>query len=224
MPNFETVIPNIKTIVPNFASTMLNYHIQELPNLRQDSEEKVFPKLDTYSQFGNKKMIERIAMEAGVHEGVVMATLDALPRALKNILLEGHSCKIDGLGTFSLSLAFCPSDEHYPERQGESRVGISRLNLKVDADFMRGLRKEAQFTKTDSKIVAVRPSKGHIEEHLRLAIKWFDTHTTLTLQEYANLAGVSASTASRELKMITANPNSGIISQGQGNRKVWVKG
>lgn len=175
---------------------MLNYHIQELPNLRQDSEEKVFPKLDAYSQFGNKKMIERIAMEAGVHEGVVMATLDALPRALKNILLEGHSYKIDGLGTFSLSLAFCPSDEHSPERQGESRVGISRLNLKVDADFMRGLRKEAQFTKTDSKIVAVRPSKGHIEEHLRLAIKWFDTHTTLTLQEYANLAGVSASTAS----------------------------
>lgn len=203
---------------------MLNYHIQELPNLQQDSEERVFPKLDTYSQFDNKKMIKRIAMEAGVHEGVVMATLDALPRALKNILLEGHSCKIDGLGIFSLSLAFSPSADHSPERRGERSVEVSRLNLKVDAGFMRELRKEAQFTKTDSKVVAVRPSKGHLEEHLRLAVKWFDTHTTLTLREYANLTRVSASTASRELKQITANPSSGITSQGQGNRKVWVKG
>lgn len=109
---------------------MLNYHIQELPDLHE-GEEKLFPKLTTYSQFAGRKM-RRIAMEAGVHEGVVMATLDALPRALKSTLPEGHTCKID------------------------------------------------------------------------------------------SLTGVSRSTASRELKQITSHPEWGIITEGQGNRKVWV--
>lgn len=52
-----------------------------------DGEEKVFPKLSTYNQFDNKKMIKH-AMEAGINEGVVMASLDAIPKALKNILLK----------------------------------------------------------------------------------------------------------------------------------------
>ncbi|MCQ2329164.1 MAG: hypothetical protein MJZ93_01230 [Paludibacteraceae bacterium] len=202
---------------------MLNYHIQELPDLQQDSEDIVFPKLDSYSQFDNKKMIRRIAMEAGVKEGVVMATLIALPHALKNILLEGHTCKIDGLGTFSLSLAFEPkTNEDGTNESNHRKVMINRLNLKVDSAFLSELREEAQFDWKDSRIVAVSSSKGQLEEHLRLAIKWFDTHPTLTLQEYAKLIGISRSAASRELKRITGNPDSGISTQGQGNRKVWV--
>lgn len=190
---------------------MLNFYIQELPNMH-DGEEKVFPKLSTYNQFDNKKMIKRIAMEAGINEGVVMATLDAIPKALKNILLEGHTCKIDGLGTFSLSLSF----------DGTMNPQVSRLNLKVDSEFMRELREKARFTKTNSEIVGVKASKGHIEEHLELALQWLCNHPFITLQDYANITGVSTSTASRELKQITENPESAITTEGKGNRKVWV--
>lgn len=198
---------------------MLNYHIQELPDLHE-GDEKLFPKLTTYSQFAGRKMIRRIAMEAGVHEGVVMATLDALPRALKHILLEGHTCKIDSLGIFSLSLSFDPNKQ--PQ--------ISRLNLKVDPTFMKELREEARFTRTDNNVVAVKPSKGHLEEHFHLLTEWFNIHTTRTnphphliLQDYANITGVSRSTASRELKQITCHPEWGITTEGQGSRKVWVR-
>lgn len=191
---------------------MLNYYIQELSNMH-DGEEKVFPKLSTYNQFDNKKMIKRIAMEAGINEGVVMATLDAIPKALKNILLEGHTCKIDGLGTFSLSLSF--DDGKNPQ--------VNHLNLKVDSAFMSELREEAQFTKTNNEVVSVMASKGHVEEHLELALQWLNNHSFITLQEYANLTGVSTSTASRELKQITENPNSGITIKGRANRKVWGK-
>lgn len=191
---------------------MLNYYIQELPNMH-DGDGKVFPKLSTYNQFDNKKMIKRIAMEAGINEGVVMATLDAIPKALKNILLEGHTCKIDGLGTFSLSLSF----------DGNEQPQVNRLNLKVDPAFMSELREEAQFTKTNSEVVSVKASKGHLEEHLELALQWLNDHQFLTLQDYANLTGVSTSTASRELKQITDNPDSAITTEGKGNRKVWIK-
>ena len=226
---------------------MLNYHIQELPDLHE-GDQTLFPKLTTYSQFAGRKMIKRIAMEAGVHEGVVMVTLDALPRALKSILLEGHTCKIDSLGIFSLSLSFKPSNSSNPSNLSNTsnnpvpeqsrktnssnhpEVMISRLNLKVDPTFMKELREEARFTRTDSNVVAIKPSKGHLEEHLHLLLDWFksrttDTHPhpTITLQEYATLTGVSRSTASRELKQITSHPEWGITTEGQGNRKVWVQ-
>lgn len=190
----------------------LNYHIQEL-SLRRDEEPRTFPKLETYNAFGNEKMIERIALESGLQEGVVMAVLDALPKALKNILLEGHTCKLDGIGTFSLSLAYDENKE----------VTINKLNLKIDAEFIKELRKEAEFERVQQEVVTVTPSKGCINEHAALAYKWLETHPFITLQEYANLTGVALSTASRELKAICHNPDYGISSKGAGPRKFWVK-
>ena len=34
VPNLETIVSNFETIVPDPATAMLNYHIQELPNLQ----------------------------------------------------------------------------------------------------------------------------------------------------------------------------------------------
>lgn len=190
----------------------LNYHIQELPKMRGE-EQRVFPKLETYNMFDNEKMVERIALESGLQEGAVMAVLNALPKALKNILLEGHTCKLDGIGSFSLSLTF----------DDEKEVTIKKLNLKVDTDFMEELRREAEFEKVQQEVVMVKPSKGRIEEHAALACEWLETHPFITLQEYAYLAGVSTTTASRELKFICQNPRFGIASKGYKQNKVWVK-
>ena len=83
----------------------INYQIQELPDALE-GERRTYPRPLTYNQFGHKKMASRIAMESGVQRGVVEAVLTGLPDAIKHILLEGHTVKINGLGTFSLSLAF----------------------------------------------------------------------------------------------------------------------
>ena len=190
----------------------LNYHIQELPQMRGE-EQRIFPKLETYSVFDNEKMVERIALESGLQEGAVMAVLNALPKALKNILLEGHTCKLDGIGTFSVSLTF----------DSEKEVTINRLNLKVDTNFMDELRKEAEFEKVQPEVVPVKPSKGRIDEHVALVHEWLQTHPFITLQEYANLVEVSYTTASRELKAICQNPVFGITSKGKKQTKVWVK-
>lgn len=190
----------------------LNYHIQELPQMRGE-EQRIFPKLETYSVFDNEKMVERIALESGLQEGTVMAVLNALPKALKNILLEGHTCKLDGIGTFSVSLTF----------DSEKEVTINRLNLKVDTNFMDELRKEAEFEKVQPEVVPVKPSKGRIDEHVSLVHEWLQTHPFITLQEYANLVEVSYTTASRELKAICQNPSFGITSKGKKQTKVWVK-
>ena len=191
----------------------LNYHIQELPPDMHDGEQKLYPRVETYTVFDNPKMVKRISMEAGVQEGLVMAVLKALPGALKNILLEGHTCKIDGLGSFSVSLSF----------GADGGVEVSRLNLKTDPEFLSALREEAELVKVQTEVVKVARAKGHFQEHYVLLKEWLDKHPNITLQKYAQLMGVSAATASRELKRMCADKESGISSKGAGAWKVWVK-
>ena len=212
---FATHIAKLGTQIANLEISLImaiNYHIQELPDMH-NGKQKLFPKAETYSTFNNKKMVKRIALESGLQEGAVLAVLDALPKALKNILLEGHTCKIDGFGTFSLSLSF----------NEDGRVGINRMNLKVDSNLIGELREEAQFNKVQSDVVLVASSKRDFAKHVELLSEWLTLHESITLQEYANLIRTSTSTASRELKKICAIEESKITSSGIGARKIWVK-
>lgn len=176
-------------------------------------KQKLYPKVETYTVFDNQKMMKQISMQCGLQEGVVMAVLNALPATLKRILLEGHTCKIDGFGTFSVSLSFDAGGD----------VAISRLNLKADPDFLSQLREEADLVKVQTDVVKVARSKGHLPQRYERLVQWLDKHSGITLQEYANLMGVSASTASRELKKLCADKRYGIASRGVGAWKKWVK-
>ena len=190
----------------------IKYHVQQLPQMRQ-GEQAQYPVPETYTQFDNKRMVARIAMESGIQDGAILGTLNGLPKALKAFLLEGHSCKIDGLGTFSLSLEF----------DKNRQVSIKRLNLKIDQEFMQELQKEAEFVMSTPDVVQAAPSKGHRDEHFALLAKWLDHHTQITLQEYANLINVSTATASRELNYFASNSQYGITGSGPTNRKCWIK-
>lgn len=191
----------------------LNYHIQEMPSEMYGSEKKLFPKVETYTVFDNQKMVKRISMESGIQEGAVTAVLNALPAALKRILLEGHTCKIDRLGTFSVSLSY----------NADGDVAISRLNLKADPDFLSQLRAEADLVKVQTEVVRVSRSKGRLSQRYELLMQWLERHSGITLQEYANLVGVSTSTASRELKSLCEDRRYGIACKGTGAWKQWVK-
>ena len=191
----------------------LNYHIQEMPSDMYGGEQKLYPKVETYTVFDNEKMMQQIAVQSGLQEGVVMAVLKALPGTLKRILLEGHTCKIDGFGTFSVSLSY----------DAGGAVGISRLNLKTDPDFLTKLREEAELVKVQTGVVKVARSKGNLQKHYELLAKWLEKHAGITLQEYANLVGVSTSTASRELKKLCADRRYAIASKGSGAWKMWVR-
>lgn len=190
----------------------IRYHIQELPDMR-DGEQAQFPVYETYNQFDNKAMTDRIALESGIQKGAVLGTLSALPSALKNFLLEGHSCKIDGFGTFSLSLTF----------DKNKQVRVKGLNIKIATEFMQMLQKEAEFELSQSEVVRVSASKGHRDEHFALLDKWLDKHSQITLQEYANLTGVSTASASRELRYFCDNADYNLTSTGHSNRKFWTR-
>lgn len=196
----------------------INYQIQELPDALE-GERRTYPRPLTYNQFGHKKMASRIAMESGVQRGVVEAVLTGLPDAIKHILLEGHTVKINGLGTFSLSLAFKNdnlADSH-------PHVTINRLNFKPDPNLLQTIRTEADFIRVEKDTIPISHTTDKLEARTQLAMQHLAIYPVLFLQDFANLIHASTSTASRQLHKICSLPDSPITPIGTGNRTVWVK-
>ena len=68
--------------------------------------------------------------------------------------------------------------------------------------------------------------KPKLSEKARIdrARKFIGENGYMRVDEYASLTGLSYSTASRELRKIASDPESGIISQGRKSGKLYLLG
>lgn len=150
--------------------------------------------------------------------------LGTLPQALTTALSEGHTIKVNGLGVFSLSLDF--GDVKPNELTGDKkdmsyrRIRIKTVNFKPDKAFMESLREATTFERQDQRIVATH-LKYTFQERARRARKFLEAHQILTLTDYTHINDISPAGASRDLKKICANPDSGITPVGAASHKVW---
>ncbi len=203
---------------------MIKYELREL-NFSKGKKRKIYPKAKVYNMLDNARMAEMIkeyshAFTTSVIDGV----LGTLPQALTSALSEGHTIKVNGLGVFSLSLDF---DDDKPNELTDNKkdmsyrnIRIKTVNFKPDKAFMERLRKATKFEREDQSIVATH-LKYTFQERARRARKFLETHHILTLTEYTNINGISPAGASRDLKRICADPDSGITPVGAASHKVW---
>ncbi len=205
---------------------MLKYVLQEMPEM-QEGHKWIYPKALVYSQIGNEKIVEEFQNYGMMSRGAVSGVLQTLPDILKRFLSEGHTVKIDGLGTFSLSLEF---DDEKPtevtsagEEKGYRHVRVSRINFKPDPDFFHTIQAETEAERDDPQVRHVEKLRTTYEERCRRTQDYLKSHSFITLTEYASLNGLSRTMASKELNRLAADPNSGIKANGVAPHKVWVK-
>lgn len=208
---------------------MANYYLQEMGDMDNDGQTRVYPKVEVYSQISKEDFIKSIRQRSGVFsEGVVEGIFITLADCMKNWLSEGHTVKIEGLGTFSLSLRFADgkgndTSAELTNKRRVRHVEVRGLNFKADPDLVKELRME---TKLQRKMTGVRQLKKKIysmEEKHQRALEKIMQQGFITLQQYANLNNVSRTTASKELRALCKDPKSGIGSQGQASHKIWMK-
>ena len=192
---------------------------------------RTFPKMQVYTEFDYDKVVELINVNSpAFSQPTIRGVLDTLAVVLKSYLPLGHTMKIDNLGVFSLSLEFADNETDADAQQtagGTSakrkyhHVRVKGVNFKVDKKLVDGINKENSFERTAGN--PTTPSPYTAEERLQRALSHIDQHGFISLQEYANLNGLSYSTASRELAKLVLDPHSGIKAKGAGSHKVWVR-
>jgi len=208
---------------------MVNYILQELSGSMGNGEKRTYPKLQTYSQLGDERTITEMTNGGCVAKGQVRAVFDALNGTLLRFLSEGHSVRVAGIGTFSLSLEF--ADKKTGGNHGETLSGngdnyrhvcVKDLNFKPDPELLRQLKEQTECCRVEQALHRVEPSPYTFEERARRACDFIARHGSLHLDDYARINGVCRTKASEELKKLSSSSGSGIAALGRGSHRIWV--
>ena len=203
---------------------MPNYILKELNKELTDGKKVVFPKMQTYSQHDFETVLKHMQTYAGnFSEGTMRAVIDALVETMKSWMPMGHSMKIDGLGTFSLSLGFKDKDTDEEPKTKYRHICIKGINFKPDAKLIAALNKQTDFERAEKDVVVPKKCSYTTGERIEKAQAIIANNGFMTLSDYARATGQCRSAASNDLKRLTALPDSPIATRGSGSHKVWVR-
>ena len=203
---------------------MPNYILKELNKELTDGKKVVFPKMQTYSPHDSETVLKHMqTYDGNFSEGTMRAVIDALVETMKSWMPMGHSMKIDGLGTFSLSLGFKDKDTDEEPKTKYRHICIKGINFKPDAKLIAALNKQADFERAEKDVVVPKKCSYTTSERIEKAQAIIANNGFMTLSDYARATGQCRSAASNDLKRLTALPDSPIATRGSGSHKVWVR-
>ena len=207
---------------------MPKYKLQEMPDVRQTGERRVYPKLDAYRLLDAEEFIEKMhSYDRAISPSVIRAVLMNLSDTLKRMLSQGYTVKVDALGTFSLSLDF---DDDKPkvmqqadDKMAYRHVTVKNVNFKVDPSLLKDLRYETELEREMSGVKVIKKQLFTLEQRIERALAVIERDGFIGLTDYAAINNLSRTSASQELKQICANPEGPLDTKGRGSHKVWVK-
>ena len=207
---------------------MPKYKLQEMYDVRQTGERRVYPKLDAYRLLDAEEFIEKMhSYDRAISPSVIRAVLMNLSDTLKRMLSLGYTVKVDELGTFSLSLDF---DDDKPkvmqqadDKMAYRHVTVKNVNFKVDPSLLKDLRNETELEREMSGVKVIKKQLFTLEQRIERALAVIERDGFIGLTDYAAINNLSRTSASQELKQICANPEGPLDTKGRGSHKVWVK-
>ena len=107
--------------------------------------EKWIPVSKTVSCYDAHRLAKDIEKESTVSQTDVMAVLNAIPNVMTRYLAEGHSVKLDGIGSFFLTFECKKTGVDTPEEVSMDQV----TNIKVQfRPAMKGSSTKGKFNNT----------------------------------------------------------------------------
>ena len=198
---------------------MPKYILQELPKGMTKGKNVVYPKIQTYTTHDFETVLEHMKTHAAnLSTGTMRAVIEALATTMKSWMPLGHNIKVDGLGTFSLSLGY----EGKELKEKYNHIYIKGINFKPDPELLADLNKETDFERSEMEVKSPKKSELSLEERIAKAKAAIEEKGFITLTDYVRITGLRRTAASLDLKQIVASPTSGIKANGSGSHKVWV--
>ena len=209
---------------------MAKYKLQEMSDMRDEGKRRVYPKMVPYRTLSRKEFVEKMqSYHRDLSQGTIEAVLTDVEDVLVRMLSMGYNVNLEGLGTFSLSLGF--EDDKPTEMQTDDdmmkyrKVGVKNVNFNSSPEFVKAVKMETDcdLERVMSGVKVIRKQLYSKEERIARALEVIEKNGVLTLGDYASINNLSRTSASMELKEITADRTSPIGWMGSGSHKVWVK-
>ena len=206
---------------------MAKYIKQEMTDLSGKGEEKVYYRLQSERNIDFEELAEHVGRHNGMmSRGLIVNVLEHVVDAMAELLGEGHSVTIDGLGTFKASIGLEKDKEMDTFDVDESKrnarsLRLTGINYRADKVLIREANRHCKLERAGE--ARLHHSPYSKEERLKLALQYLEEHGAMRVVEYMELTGLSRTKAAMELKEFRQDLTSGITFIGRGSAKVYVK-
>lgn len=213
---------------PSKIHTMsARYTMQEMSDLNHEGETLLYPRMVITDCCPTAELAERIAATSTFSPGEAAGLIRQLADEMAAVMASGRSVRLDGIGTFTPTLAL----EHDKKREAPDGSGSRRnaTSIRVGGVGFRVNRR--LVSETDRLCHLERAACNFVrqrspytpEERLTRALTYLADHPWLTVADYAQLCRLSRTTAGRELRRWLADPSSGLTAKGSGSHRVYVR-
>lgn len=206
---------------------MAKYIKQEMPNMNGKSEPQVYYRLKTNRNINSKEFAEHICRNgSATNRAEVESVLIRLADGLAELLGNGYSVTIDGVGTFKAALGLKQDKEmdtfdgNETKRNARS-LQLTNINFRADKHLIKEANRRCKLERAGES--RLRQSPYSKEQRLQRALEYLEKNSVMHIADYMKLTGLSRTTATLELKAFRQDPTSGISFVGQGSNKVYVK-
>ena len=165
---------------------------------------------------------------SGLSETSVIHVLTSLPEVIAELLAEGKTVKLDGIGTFRAKLGL-KRDREQDEFEAESSkshrnaqsIQVTGVNYRADKDLVRYA--QAAFRPSKGGESAIRKSALSKDERVAKAMAFLAEHGIMRVSNYQEMTGLSYTDAAKELRQLRYDPTSGISASGQRSSLVYFR-
>ena len=206
---------------------MPKYIKQELPDLRQTGEKKVYYRLKTEQHIDFKHFVQSLnRVNNGISEADAIRVLLASADHLAELLGQGNSVTLAGIGTFKATIGLEEDKEldtlDSTETKRNSRsLRLKGVNFRADKELVKQANGHCKLKREGT--ARIHRSPYDKDKRLSLALEYLEEHGAMRVADYMELTGLSHTVATMELKAFRQDPNSGVDFIGRGSAKVYVK-
>ena len=185
--------------------------MKEMPDLNGTGERILYPQFAQIEQTTTQKLAESICGKSTFTTGEIEGLIRMIAQELAYELADGHSVKLDGIGTFTEG-----------GRRNARSILVGNVNFRADKKLVREVNLHCRPVRAPWK--SRRSSQKYTpEERLRLAQQYLEAHPFLTIADYRQLTGLLRTAATEELKRWASEAGTGIKATGRGSHRVYVK-
>lgn len=205
------------------------YIRQQVSDCIGGEETQHYYRLEHTGTAGMAEIAHRIGHSgSSLSETAVVHVLTALPDVIAELMADGQSVKLDGIGTFRAKLGLgrfkelddFEADSDKSHRNARS-INVTGVNYRADKELVSRTRFYCHPTKGGDS--AIRKSELTKEERVAKAMEYLNEHGIMRVSNYEQLTGLSHNDATKELRELRFDPTSGISASGNRSALVYFK-
>lgn len=212
----------------------IEYYKLEQRDMLHPEKTRTVHRLKKKGRITGEQFIHKVAHRRSFSEAIITGVLINVADELAELLGEGYSVELPGVGVFSVGVRMkdSPTDVQEDDSQEESTknarsLHLDHLNFRKNPNFFNDIRRH--FRNQNIKRVygkqgiRIKTSKyPQVKNRMIVAREFLAEHPVMTIQDYADITGLSYSAAQRELKASWQNPDYGITIMGRGSHRVYI--